>query len=145
MKKKYVCQHCDLCFEDESTIDQFGWHVTCPKCGGSFDTDEFDKRYVIALADDTDFDEWDNYPNEFDDEKVYQIYAFPTPKKLMEFHNKICRDEKTMEKIHSMWYWVVDAYHSDDRTGCAGYVKTILSGAIDYDDPESLKEYFEEV
>ena len=139
MKKKYVCPHCGIEFEAESELDELGWHVHCPHCEQSFDTDDYEKRYVIALADDDCDDYEDNYVNEFDPTRTKRIYTFASVKELMEFEKELVKSPE------SMWYWVVDAYHSDGGTGCCGYVKTILSGAIDYDDTEILKEYFEEV
>ena len=138
MKKKYVCQHCGIEFEAESELDELGWHVHCPHCVESFDTDDYEKRYVIALADDDCDDYEDNYVNEFDPTRTKRIYTFASAKELIEFEKELVKNPE------SMWYWVVDAYHFDEA-GDFKYVHTIMSGAIDYDDTEILKEYFEEV
>ncbi len=137
--KWYECPHCGKKVQTESELDELGWHVHCPHCEQSFDTDDFEKRYVIALADDDCDDYEDNFVNEFDPTRTKRIYTFASVKELMEFEKEL------VESPESMWYWIVDAYHSDGETGYAGYVDTILSGAIDYDDTESLREYFEEV
>lgn len=132
MKKKYVCPHCDLCFEDESTIDQFGWHVTCPKCGGSFDTDEFDKRFVIAIADDWN-NKYEELWDDFNPAQTKAIYAFGTIKEL------IAKMEVLIDEPPSTWWWVVDAYHKS--APYCGEVWTILSGVIDWYDIEFVKTY----
>ena len=135
MKKKYVCPHCDLCFEDESILDCMGWHVTCPKCYGSFDTDEFDKRFVIAIADDWN-NKYEELWDDFNPAQTKAIYAFGTIKEL------ISKMEVLIDESPSTWWWIVDAYHPDGLY--AGNVELILSGAIDPEDINFVEIYAKE-
>ena len=44
---KLKCLQCEHEFEGTVSWDEFGWHSSCPECGGSFDTDEPNKYEVI--------------------------------------------------------------------------------------------------
>lgn len=128
--KMWTCRNCGHAFNGEALLDELGWHAVCPSCGSSFDVYLPEKRFVIATALMPD-DEYDLYfTDEFNASGVEELYTYPDFKSLLEGWKRIAAYPP------SMWYWVIDVYANRD------VVETIVSGAIDHMDEETLRNYF---
>lgn len=128
-KYKFTCPHCGAHFEGGASLDNLGWHTSCPDCGESFDVDVFDKRYVVAIAKMPDecYDKY--FVDDVDFDGIEEMYTFETPEELLDKVRELIEDPP------SMWYWVLDTYTEN----C---VDEILGGAIDPNDTEIIEEYF---
>lgn len=129
---KLKCLQCGHEFEGSIAKDDLGWHSSCPECGGSFDVDVPDGRFIIAFADDSNpEDDYRNFTDSFPGPKVRAYHAFHTAEEFIAFW------EKLSEHPEGMWYWCVDLEGKPDASGYCCF----CSGACD---PADLSESFAE-
>lgn len=142
LDKHFTCLHCEHQFYSEwISIDELGYHVSCPECGSSFDIDVPKGRIIMAITDPTD-KEFDSEGNEIDpylyftydlmDTSVHTFCAYDSPEEFLKDWQKRMTN---LEENHDfsgtgMWYWVYD----EDELIC--------SGAMDPNDEEIFIEYW---
>lgn len=142
LDKNFICPHCEHQFYSEwVSIDELGWHVSCPECGGSFDIDVPKGRIIMAITDPPD-EEFDSNGNEIDpylyftddlmNTTVHTFCTYDSPEEFLKDWQKRMND---LEENHDfsgvgMWYWV---YDGEDL---------VCSGAMDPNDEEIFRENF---
>lgn len=99
-----VCMSCYHEFEGSISYDELGWHSSCPECGCSFDVDLPGGEIIMAFADDTGDDSWENFTGDIRSASLLSYYAFSSRKEFLgKWEEKVYN-----EKPDSMWYWIIE-------------------------------------
>ena len=128
---KYICPHCGHEFTGSISLDNMGWHTSCPMCEQSFDVEVPEGRFVMAFADDESEDRYLFFTDEFAGEAIISYFAVDTMDELIKLWASIC--DKNVED-NGMWYWVLDMEDPDNP-------ELITSGACDAGDIDIFEEY----
>ena len=138
LDKKFTCPHCEHPFYSEwVSIDELGYHVSCPKCGGSFDIDVPKGRIIMAFTDPDDCDtcpedkRYRYFTERFMDTSFHAYYSFDSGEELLEQWLKMRDKLEEMDHGFGMWYWILDGE------------SMITCGAMAVDlDEEIIREHF---
>lgn len=131
---KLKCLQCGHEFEGSISLDELGWHSSCPSCGGSFDVDLPEGRFAIAFADDSDpSKDRANFTDTFPGAAVRTYHAFDTPEAFVAFWNQL------VEQPEGMWYWCLD-FRSESPCE-EQHPVCFCSGACDPGDIDCFAEY----
>lgn len=120
-----TCMNCYHVFEGTISLDELGWHSTCPECGASFDVDVPDGKIKMIFQDTSESRDFNDF---YRGDAVRSYYAFDNIKDF------IAKWKEISENPDSMWYWCYNGDIKDENCFC--------SGACDPYDIENFMEHF---
>ena len=109
---KFICAHCSHEFESSISLDELGWHTSCPKCGASFDVDVPHGRIKMLFLDTDAVENFDILVEH--GVPICSFYAFDSVPAF------IAKWKEISENPDSMWYFCYDGDIADENCFCSG-------------------------